>query len=35
MKNLQHNNPTLGAQEFPLVDKAAEDIYIYIIRFMN
>lgn len=29
MKNLQHNNPTMGAQEFPLVDKAAEDIYIY------
>ena len=29
MKNLQHNNPTIGAQEFPLVDKAAEDIYIY------
>lgn len=29
MKNLQINNPTIGAQEFPLVDKAAEDIYIY------
>lgn len=28
MKNLQHNNPTIGVQEFPLVDKASEDIYI-------
>lgn len=29
MKHLQKNNPTIGAQEFPLVDKASEDIYIY------
>ena len=29
MKNLQINNPTIGAQEFPLVNKASEDIYIY------
>ena len=32
MKNLQINNPTIGAQEFPLVNKASEDIYIYIER---
>ena len=32
MKNLQINNPTIGAQEFPLVDMAGEDIYIYIWR---
>lgn len=29
MKHLQKNNPTIGAQEFPLVDKASEDIYIW------
>ena len=29
MKNLQKNNPTIGAQDYPLVDKASEDIYIY------
>lgn len=29
MKNLQINNPTIGAQEFPLVDKANIYIYIY------
>ena len=29
MKNLQKNNPTIGAQEFPLVDKASKDVYIY------
>lgn len=30
MKHLQKNNPTIGAQEFPLADMAGEDIYIYI-----
>lgn len=30
MKYLQKNNPTIGAQEFPLVDMAGEDIiYVY------
>lgn len=29
MKNLQHNNPTIGAQSFNLADKAGEDVYIY------
>lgn len=29
MKHLQKNNPTIGAQEFPLADMAGEDIYIY------
>lgn len=29
MKHLQKNNPTIGAQEFPLTDMAGEDIYIY------
>lgn len=33
MKNLQINNPTIGAQEFPLVDKTG--IYIYIWRKVN
>lgn len=28
MKNLQKNNPTIGAQEFPLVDQADQDIYM-------
>ncbi len=29
MKNLQINNPTIGAQSFKLADKAGEDTYIY------
>lgn len=29
MKNIQKNNPTIGVQEFPLVDKASKDVYIY------
>lgn len=29
MKNLQKNNPTIGAQYYNLVDKANNDIYIY------
>lgn len=29
MYYLQLNNPTIGIQEFPLVDKATDDIYIY------
>lgn len=29
MKHLQKNNPTIGAQEFPLADMAGEDIYIW------
>lgn len=29
MKNLQKNNPTIGAQSFKLADRAGEDIYIY------
>lgn len=29
MKNLQHNNPTIGAQGYNLVDKASDDVYIY------
>lgn len=34
MKNLQHNNPTIGAQGYNLVDKASEDVYIYKEAFM-
>ena len=29
MKNLQKNNPTIGAQGYNLVDKASEDIYVH------
>lgn len=29
MKNLQKNNPTIGAQSFNLTDKAGNDTYIY------
>lgn len=29
MKNLQINNPTIGAQSFKLVDRAGKDTYIY------
>lgn len=29
MKNLQHNNPTLGAQGYNLVDKASDNVYVY------
>lgn len=29
MKNLQKNNPTIGAQSFKLADRAGEDTYIY------
>lgn len=29
MKNLQLNNPTIGAQEYSLVDKASDDVYVY------